>query len=437
MPAMKDEWIWYLLIGALLTFMAVARGPIRRLPLTGAMIYLVVGIAIGPAGFGLVGVDLVGNTALLAVLAEVGLVVSLFSIGMHLRVRLRNPLWLLPLRLGGPAMLVTVALMFGFTALMTGHADGAALFLAAALAPTDPVLANELRVTEAGDDEPVRFALSGEGGMNDGAAYPFALLGLSLAGADMLGFRGVAHFAGSVVWGIVSALVIGGVFAIVFARAIFFLRTRHGEAIGLDGFLALGLLSTSYGAALLVHAYAFIAVFVAGVALRHEELRATGDKNPTEVLEDVERGERREVAKDPEKAHAFLAESMMGFTLEMERIAELSLMLIIGCVVSAHWREMLDVRAVLPAMFLFFVARPLSVVVAMFGARVDSSQRHLIGWMGIRGVGAFYYLMFGLQHARAAMTPLLPVVLDAIVLSVLLHGSTANYLLRRYFDRHR
>jgi NhaP-type Na+/H+ or K+/H+ antiporter len=273
--------------------------------------------------------------------------------------------------------------------------------------------------------------------MNDGAAYPFALLGLSLAGADMPGFRGVVHFAGSVVWGIVSALVIGGVFAIVFARAIFFLRTRHGEAIGLDGFLALGLMSTSYGAALLVHAYAFIAVFVAGVALRHEELRATGDKNPTEVLEDVERGERREVAKDPEKAHAFLAESMMGFTLEMERIAELSLMLIIGCVVSAHWREMLDVRAVLPATFLFFVARPLSVMVAMFGARVDSSQRHLIGWMGIRGVGAFYYLMFGLQHARAAMTPLLPVVLDAIVLSVLLHGSSANYLLRRYFDRRR
>jgi NhaP-type Na+/H+ or K+/H+ antiporter len=436
---MKDEWIWYLLIGALLTFMAVARGPIRRLPLTGAMIYLVVGIAIGPAVFGLVGVDLVGNDTLLAALAEVGLVVSLFSIGMHLRVRLRNPLWLLPLRLGGPAMLVTIALMFGFTALLTGHADGAALFLAAALAPTDPVLANELRVTEAGDDEPVRFALSGEGGMNDGAAYPFALLGLTLAGADMpgAGAGGVAHFAGSVIWGVASALVIGCVLAIVFARAIFFLRTRYGEAIGLDGFLALGLMSISYGAALLVHAYAFIAVFVAGVALRHEELRVTGDKSPTVVLEDVERGEQGEVAKDPEKAHAYLAESMMGFTLEMERIAEFSLMLIIGCVVSAHWRDMLELRAVLPAMFLFFVARPLSVVVAMFGARADSSQRHLIAWMGIRGVGAFYYLMFGLQHARVAMTPLLPVVLDAIVLSVLLHGSTANYLLRRYFSRRR
>ncbi|MGF6367597.1 NhaP-type Na+/H+ or K+/H+ antiporter [Paraburkholderia sp. MM5496-R1] len=434
---MKDEPVWFLLIGALLTFMAVARGPIRRLPLTGAMIYLLVGVAVGPAVSGLVGVDLLRNTALLATLAEVGLVVSLFSIGMHLRVRLRNPLWLLPLRLGGPAMLFTVALMFGFTALVTGRADGAALFLAAALAPTDPVLANELRVTQAGDDEPVRFALSGEGGLNDGAAYPFAVLGLTLAGARLFGSGSGVHFVGSVLWGIVSALVIGCVFAIVFARAIFFLRTRYGEAIGLDGFLALGLMSTSYGASLLLHAYAFVAVFVAGVAVRHEELRATGDKNPSEVLDEVQHGEQVDVAQDPEMAHAVLAESMMGFMREMERLAELSLMLIIGCVVSAHWREMFDLRAVLPAVFLFFVARPLSVVVAMMGARIDNSQRHLMAWMGIRGVGAFYYLMFGLEYVRGAMTPLLPAVLDAIVLSVLLHGSTANYLLRRYFDRRR
>ncbi|MBC8741360.1 sodium:proton antiporter [Paraburkholderia sp. UCT31] len=311
---MKDEPVWFLLIGALLTFMAVARGPIRRLPLTGAMIYRLVGVAVGPAVSGLVGVDLLRNTALVATLAEVGLVVSLFSIGMHLRVRLRNPLWLLPLRLGGPAMLFTVALMFGFTALVTGRADGAALLL---------------------------------------------------------------------------------------------------------------------------HAYAFVAVFVAGVAVRHEELRATGDKNPSEVLDEVQHGEQVDVAQDPEMAHAVLAESMMGFMREMERLAELSLMLIIGCVVSAHWHEMFDLRAVLPAVFLFFVARPLSVVVAMMGARIDNSQRHLMAWMGIRGVGAFYYLMFGLEYVRGAMTPLLPAVLDAIVLSVLLHGSTANYLLRRYFDRRR
>jgi NhaP-type Na+/H+ or K+/H+ antiporter len=320
---MEKAW-WFLLIGTLLTFIALARGPIRRLPMTGAMIYIAVGFAIGPAGSGLVATDLASRPGLLAVLAEIGLVVSLFSIGMHLRVPLRNALWLLPLRLGIPAMLVTIALLTGFSLVATGASIGVALFLAAVLAPTDPVLANELRVEHAGDDEPVRFALSGEGGLNDGTAYPFALLGLALCGAHQAGISSGATFAGVAVWGIVSAIGSGWLLAIVFVKAVFVLRTRYGEAIGLDGFLALGLMSAAYGVAIFIHVFGFVAVFAAGVALRHEELRATGDKPPFEVLENMERGEKSDVAKDPERAHAYLAEAMMGFTLEMERIAELS-----------------------------------------------------------------------------------------------------------------
>lgn len=430
---MTIEAAWFLVIGALLAFIAIARGPIERLPLTGAMIYLALGVALGPAGFGLVSEDLVDHPRLLGILAEIGLVVSLFSIGMHMRVRLRNRLWLLPLRLGVPGMLITVALMFGFGLLITGHAAGPALFLAATLAPTDPVLANELRVKEAGDDEPSRFALSGEGGLNDGSAYPLVVVALALCGAPSFGTGSGVHLASSIAWGVIAGLAVGWLLAIVVVRAVFFLRTRHAEAIGLDGFLALGLMSLTYGAALLIHAYAFVAVFVAGVALRHEEWRATGDRNPLEVLDNVQRRQQVDVAKDPQRAHAYLAEAMMGFTAEMERIAELSIMLIIGCVVSAHYRDMLRLHAMLPAIFLFFVARPLSVYFAMAGAGISKAQLYLMGWMGIRGVGAFYYALLGIEEARDATLPLLPAVLDTIVLSVLLHGATANYSLKRYF----
>lgn len=196
-------------------------------------------------------------------------------------------------------------------------------------------------------------------------------------------------------------------------------------------------MSACYGAALIVHAYAFVAVFAAGVSLRHEELRATGDTNPAKVLEDVERGARVEVSKDPQLAHAYLAEKMMGFTLEMERLAELSLMLIIGCVVSAHWREMLDWRAAAPAFFLFVVARPLSVYAALAASQADREQKAVMGWMGIRGVGAFYYMTLGLEEAGGPLRTLLPAVLDTIALSVFLHGSSAGFVLRRYFGRYR
>ncbi|WP_321880130.1 cation:proton antiporter domain-containing protein [Paraburkholderia bannensis] len=432
---MPQEALWFLVIGVLLMFVALARGPIARLPLTGAMIYLVAGVLVGPGMLGLVRTDLAQSVRTLTIVAEAGLVVSLFSVGMHLRVPLRDPLWRLSLRLGVLAMVVGVALMFAF-AWAIGVPVGVALFLAAALAPTDPVLASELRVHEAGDAEPVRFALSGEGGLNDGAALPFALLGLALCGVSMPGTHGVVQFAASLVWGVAGALLIGAGLATLCVRLVLLLRTRYGEAVGLDGFIAIGLMSVTYGAALLAHAYAFVAVFAAGVALRHAELRATGEqRRPAEELETVQLGERAQVATDPRRAHVWLAEGMTGFTLEIEHFAELSLLLIIGCVVSAHWRDMLEPHALLIALALVFVVRPLAVLVAMMGSRADRQQRRLMAWMGIRGVGAFYYAVWGIDQAGDTMQPVLAAALDAIVISVALHGSTAGYVLGRYYRR--
>jgi NhaP-type Na+/H+ or K+/H+ antiporter len=429
---MAKEAQWFLVVGVLLIVVALARGPIARLPLTGAMIYLAAGVALGPLGIGLVHDDFAQHVRLLAVIAEAGLVISLFSVGMHLRIRLRDRLWWLPLRLGVLAMMLSIALMFAF-AWALGIAIGVALFLAATLAPTDPVLANQLRVHEAGDAEPVRFALSGEGGLNDGAAFPFALLGLALCGVHAAGTQSAAAFAASLAWGVAGALLIGAVLATACVRLVLHLRTRYGEAVGLDGFIAIGLVSVTYGVALLLHTYAFVAVFAAGVALRYAELRATGERRPAEALETVQLGERAEVAKDPERAHAWLAEGMTGFTLEVEAFAEFSLLLIIGCVMSAHWREMMALRAVLLALLLVFVVRPLAVLTAMAGARADNRQRGLMAWLGLRGVGAFYYAVWGIAQAGDALRPVLPAALDAILVSVLLHGSTAGYALQRYF----
>ncbi|WP_027796101.1 cation:proton antiporter domain-containing protein [Paraburkholderia acidipaludis] len=429
---MPEETLWFLLVGVLLMFMALARGPIARLPLTGAMIYLAVGVLVGPSGFGLVHADLAGNARVLAIIAEAGLVISLFSVGMHLRLRLRDRLWHLPLRLGIVAMALSAALLAAMAWAM-GEPPGVALFLAATLAPTDPVLANELRVREAGDDEPLRFALSGEGGLNDGAALPFALAGLALCGLPITGMRHAGEAAVSLVWGMAGALAIGAWLATLCTKFILYLRTRYGEAVGLDGLIAIGLMSVTYGVALLLHAYAFVAVFAAGVALRREELRATGARRPAEALDTVQHGKRSEVAKDPGRAHAWLAENMTGFTLEIEHIAEFSLMLLIGCTVSAHWREMLQWRPVLYALALIFVARPIAVALAMAGSNADGQQRRLMAWMGIRGVGAFYYAVWGIDRAGDLLRPVLPVALDAIVISVVLHGATANYVLGRYF----
>ncbi|APR36001.1 cation:proton antiporter [Paraburkholderia sp. SOS3] len=449
---MTLEATWYLIIGGLLIAMALARKLIAHLPMTGAMVYLAVGFALGPAGAGMLTFDVASGASVLRIVTEAGLVISLFAIGMHLRVPLRDRLWWLPLRLGVGAMLLTIAAMTAIGYYGLGLAPGLALIVAAALAPTDPVLANELRPRAAGDSEPLRFALSGEGGCNDGAAWPFMLLGLALCGvevggtADAIGANGggaggsmesivsFTGFAASVAWGIASALAIGWALGAGVVALVTRLRLRFDLALGVEGFLALGLMSACYGAAQLVHGYAFVAVFVAGVALRHQELRATGTHTvPTAALEKVERGERNKAARSPELAHAFIAESMMAFAVEVEQTVELVLMLLIGSVVSAHWRELLDWRAVWPALALLFVVRPLCTLVALAGSSATWPQRLLAGWLGIRGVGAFYYLLFAIERLhRVAQDAALAVVMAAIVGSVLLHGVSATLLLDRY-----
>ena len=57
-----------------------------------------------------------------------------------------------------------------------------ALLLGAILAPTDPVLASSVTVGHSQDNDRLRYALSGEAGLNDGAAFPFVVLGLLLLG---------------------------------------------------------------------------------------------------------------------------------------------------------------------------------------------------------------------------------------------------------------
>jgi NhaP-type Na+/H+ or K+/H+ antiporter len=86
----------------------------------------------------------------------------------------------------------------------------------------------------------------------------------------LIGSERPATFLLAMLWGISGATVIGWACGAGMVRIVTWLRTRFGEAVGLEGFLAIGLMGLCYGAALLAHTYAFVAVFVAGVALRHE-----------------------------------------------------------------------------------------------------------------------------------------------------------------------
>ena len=120
----------------------------------------------------------------------------------------------------------------------------------------------------------------------------------------------------------------------------------------------------------------------------------------------------------------------MATSVGLERFVELALMLVIGCVVSAHWRDMLGWTPLVVAAVLFFVLRPASVMLALAGSSMDRRQRWLASWLGIRGVGTFYYLLLAVEQAPQDVSrALAPLLLTAIVASVLVHGISASPLM--------
>ncbi|SEA92350.1 cation:proton antiporter [Paraburkholderia sartisoli] len=429
------ETIWFLVVGGVFAFMGIAATTFKRLPCSAAMFYLAIGFGLGPPGIGLLNLDVIADAGVLRVITEVALLVSLFAIGLRLRVPLSGALWAIPLRLGFVAMLVTVPLLtlFGVYALHLGV--GPALLLAAILAPTDPVLAHDVQVQDSADVDLLRFSLSGEGGLNDGIALPFALLGLALCASHSANFADVFTwmFIGGTLWGIFGAIAIGAVLGWVTTHGVAWLRTRHAQALGLEAFFALGLIELSYGVAQLAHTFGFLAVFAAGVSMRRVEHRASRGQSPRETIGAIGAGDVTATAADPQKAHAYMAESVLGFTIELERIAELAMMLIIGNVLATLHGPLFTWRSAALVAALFVVVRPLAVEVSLVGSNASHPQRRLMSWFGIRGIGSFYYLNLALQEGRANdVVPLIPFALAVVTASVVVHGMSATPLMGWY-----
>jgi NhaP-type Na+/H+ or K+/H+ antiporter len=432
---MHEETLWFLIVGGVLVFMGIAATTLRRLPCSAAMFYLATGYALGPPGICLLRLDIAADARLLRILTEIALLVSLFAIGLRLRLGVLEKLWTVPLRLGFLAMLATIPLLtlFGVFVLHLGWSPS--LLLAAILAPTDPVLAHDVQVHDPGDHDLLRFALSGEGGLNDGIALPFAMLGLTLCASPAAEAGNVLTLtlAGSMAWGVAGAIAIGGLLGWVTTHAVAWLRTRYAQALGLEGFFALGLIELAYGTAQLAHTYGFLAVFAAGVAMRRVEHRASGGISPRKAIGTVDSEDIDATAANPSKAHAYMTESVLGFTIELERIAEVAMMAMVGNVLANLQIPLFTWQAVALTVVLFVMVRPMSVELSLLGSGATSTQRRLMSWFGIRGIGSFYYLTYALEHGSAGdVAPLVPLALAVVAASVVIHGVSATPLMNWY-----
>lgn len=408
---MFDPYLLFLLgLGVVILLVAWLPMALSRLPLSLAILCVLIGVAVFHGGVLPFRSDPVRFSTLTQRLTEVVVIVSLMGAGLKIDRRIGWRRWGSSWRLIAitmPLSIVAVTLM-GVHGLGLGLAS--ALLLGGALAPTDPVLASDVQVgpPRSGEDGEARFALTSEAGLNDGFAFPFVHLAVALALAQGGGAGGavggslLTHWlAVDVLWRVVAGAGVGWAVGKVLGWATF--KAPHARISGTgDGLVALGATLVAYGVAEAAHGYGFLAVFVAALALRATE-----------------------------RDHQF-HEAMHDFAEQVERLLMMLVLVLLGGAVAGGLLDSLTWKEAAFGLALVFVVRPLAGWIGLIGAPHSMRERAVVAFFGIRGIGSFYYLAYGLNHGDFHGWDRLWAITGFVVLcSILVHGVTATPLMTR------
>ena len=402
-----DTYILYLLvIGSLLLGITLGSGWISRLPLSYALIYLVVGIILGSNGFNLI--QLRPDAKLLERLTEFVVIVSVFGCGLKMNRPLKPWAWNTTARLIGLLMPISIFAIAVVSHSLLGFSWAAAILLGGILAPTDPVLASEVQLSHVEDKDEMRFGLTSEGGLNDALAFPFVYLGLYWLKDSNLDNWFKEWVAIDLLWAVTAGIIMG----YLVAKAIVWIEKRTQQIRPIDDviedFVALSTILLTYSLTELVNGYGFLAVFVAGYVVQANYFT------------------------EQDKRHA-----QLEFTEQIEKLLEVGTILLLGTLLLVAPMIKYGGQALLVAGLLLFVIRPVGVWISMLGSRVPVQTSLIFGWFGIRGVGSLYYLSYafskGLKGDLAEQIAWITYI--TIVISVVLHGVSSTPVMN-WYERH-
>ncbi len=369
--------------------------------LTPPLVFAALGLAVSRSGL----LDLHLSEDLIHLLAELTLVLVLFTDASRINLGLLRRQHDLPVRLLAVGMPLTVVLG-GLAALwlFPGFTLWEAALLAAVLAPTDAALGQAV-VSSPRVPVRIRQALNVESGLNDGIALPLVLLLMSACAAAVSDAGGAGYWLRFAVLQVTLGPAAGVLVGWLGGRLV-----ERGAQSGwmnhtYQHLAALGLALLAYTGAELAGGNGFIAAFVAGLVLGN-----TASERLCECLYDFAEAE--------------------GQLLTLLVFLVFGLTMVPGAVDHLGWRTLLY------AVLSLTVVRLLPVATSLVGARLSRPTVLFLGWFGPRGIAS---ILFGLlvvrDSALAAREEIFEVVLLTVLLSVVAHGVTA-YPGSVWYSRH-
>ena len=382
---------------AVLVAFGIVSRRMERGVVTPPMVVVGLGIGLGQLGW------LEPGRELLADLAELTLVVVLFTDAARIdlaHLRLRRSL---PARLLGIGLPLTVAAgALAAWIIVPGLGLWEAILFGAVLAPTDAALGQAV-VSNRLVPVSVRQGLNVESGLNDGIALPLVLVAIAFAGA--------AGENGGSVGGWVSFAVLQVTLGPLVGAAVGYLEGRSVAWSVRAGWMneafrrlsVLGLAGLAFAGAELVGGNGFIGAFVAGLTL----------------------GNTARAVCTPAYEFGEAEGQLLGLVV---------FLIVGGVMVPAalpHW----DGRAWLYALASLSVVRMAPVALSLARSGLRPATLAFIGWFGPRGLASILYARIVVGEGLAVATLLESVVTLTVLLSTFLHGATAYPLARRYGDR--
>jgi sodium/hydrogen antiporter len=368
-------------------------------PLSLPIFCVAIGAGISASPFSIEVPHPAANLLIVERLTELVLIISLTGAALKIDRKIGWRAWMITWRLLAIAMPLTIAALAVLGYVVLGLGGAAALLLAAALAPTDPVLASDVQVgpPKSGEEDETRFALTSEAGLNDGLAFPFVMCAIALveAGGEpwFLRWLGV-----EVIWCLTVGVGVGVLLGYALGWLVFRMPNRAKLSRTGDGFVALGITLAVYGIAEAFHGYGFVSVFVAGLALR--------------------------AAERNHKYH----QRLHDFSEQLERLLMMILLVLFGgAITSGRLLDALTWSAIAFAILAIVVVRPLAGWVCLAGAACPPTERAVISFFGIRGVGSIYYLAYALRKEQFEKVDVVwSTVALIILISIVIHGVTVT-----------
>ena len=342
------------------------------------------------------------------ILTEICVLVSLMGVGLKIDRKLDFRNWKLTLLF----LLGTMVLGIFFTTLLGIYFHlgfPLALLLASALSPTDPVLASDVQIgpPNEGQEDKVRFTLTTEAGLNDGLAFPFIILAISLFSTINLTETITHWFIYDFFYKLIIALLTGYGCGKAFGYLLFGFSNKFKISNQEEGFIVIAMTLFSYGITELFHGYGFLAVFITAIFIRSFE------KN--------------------HKIHTI----MHDFSDQTERMMLVTILIFFGGFISRGLLNYLTWQDMSYGLIIIFIIRPLTGLVTLAFTKMSFFEKFCISFFGVKGIGSFYYISYSIKELSSLPIQRIWSIVGFIVLvSIFVHGLTVTYVFK-YLDRKR